>query len=160
MRIVVELTMPKVGTHVVFLHPEVAQTMSIPSAYLISAGQKIDLEVSARVYEDEPSLPGGWVDARGVAPILSMGPGGWIAYNLPTTRSAGEIARDAVQHGVDYPTHGVDCACMDGLIRELRAQMTSCIPAWIPEEGSDLWERRFDAASRVKYLLQAAGRNL
>jgi hypothetical protein len=147
---------------VVFLHPEVRQTVSMASAYLISAGQSIDFQVSARVYEDEPLLPGGWIDARGVVPILGLKePAGW-AYDLPTTRSAAEIMRGAVQHGEDNPTHGTDCVCMDNLIRELRAQITSSIPAYTEDMDNqpEMRDHRYKALSRVKYLMMAAGRNL
>ncbi len=83
-------------------------------------------------------------------------------YPLPTTRSASAILRDVVQHGLDYPSHGHNCIDMDQFIRELRNQVTSSVLAWTPEadNSSELWEFRMNAATRVKYVVQASMRYL
>lgn len=162
MRIVVSMIVPGVGVHTVSLRPSLVQGVSIPSTYLVSAGQQFEFSISACTYEDEPRLPGGWIDARRVAPILGLAkPASW-SYDLPTTRSATDIMREAAQHGVDFPGHGTDCVCMDELIRELRAQVSAVIPAYTEEmdHQPEDWKSRYNTLSRVQYILLAAGRNL
>lgn len=135
------------------------QAVEIPSDYMVAPGQTLTVHISVE-HAPEPEKPG-LLDARGVADLEQD----WEsehAYPLPTTRSLSEIMREAVRHLDEAPTHGTDCVCMDTLVREIRAQATSSVPAWVAEMDNDrhLWEDRFDALARVRYLLHAAGRNL
>lgn len=72
-------------------------------------------------------------------------------------RSLVAILEDAIQHGKDNPTHGTNCACMDRLIRELKAQVNQVLPT---SESEPSWEVRLDSRSRVSYLMRAASRYL
>lgn len=73
------------------------------------------------------------------------------------TRTLVEILDDAVAHGVHNPKHGTNCACMDKLIRELKRQILTVIPTSGTEPD---WEKRVDAGSRVRYVLNSATRYL
>lgn len=73
------------------------------------------------------------------------------------TRTLAAILADVVQHGKDNPTHGTNCACLDKYIREVRAQIAGQVPS---SESEPNWERRIDARSRIKYVLNVAARYL
>lgn len=68
-----------------------------------------------------------------------------------------EILEAAIQHGVDNPEHGINCACMDSLAWELRKHLPPVID--LPP-SIDEWERAFDARSRIKWLLNLMARHL
>lgn len=72
-------------------------------------------------------------------------------------RSFADILQDAVRHGLDNPTHGTNCTCMDRLIRELRSDVRLVVPSSAVQPD---WEKRVDARSRVAYILRAATRDL
>jgi hypothetical protein len=81
---------------------------------------------------------------------------------IPSTRTLTEIIREAVQHGVDFPTHGEDCSCMDNLVREVRLQVNAALPIKDLEAytSSEKWEKRFSAQMRAKLILNRAGTHL
>jgi hypothetical protein len=72
-------------------------------------------------------------------------------------RSLADILQDAIKHGLDFPSHGTNCSCMDRFIRELRSDVRMVLPSSAVQPD---WEKRADARSRVIYLLRAAGRDL
>jgi hypothetical protein len=82
---------------------------------------------------------------------------------IPSTRTLTEIIREAVQHGVDFPTHGEDCVCMDRLIREVRLQVTAALPIRPSLDGyvsTEEWSRDFSARTRARIILERGGRHV
>ena len=77
---------------------------------------------------------------------------------MPTTRPLSVILEDVVQHGVDNPTHGTDCACLDQYIREVRTQISKAVP---PDRGvTDDVHLRLDGRFRIAHVLRCAARDL
>jgi hypothetical protein len=117
--------------------------------------------------------PGEWlIDGRGVVDIdiLWRENGTTHIYEwdwIPSRRPLFEILADVVQHGVDSPTHGVDCACMDKFIRELRIHVHRATPPYVstetisdPEARAVLYRSHVDAVSRMGYIFQTLGRTI
>jgi hypothetical protein len=110
------------------MHPGDWTVVSLPSAHLVSAGQSHQFSVRVEIQAEEG-------EHRPLADILA----------------------EAIQHGKDNPTHGGNCACLDGLLWELKRQINSVIPSSADEPD---WERRNDARWRVTYLMNVASRYL
>lgn len=102
------------------------QAVSLPTPYLLSAGQEYRFAYEVAVIPED-------------------------GQHRPLV----DILAEAVQHGKDNPTHGGNCACLDGLVREIKRQIYSVVPSSADEPD---WERRTDARWRVTYLLNAASR--
>lgn len=63
---------------------------------------------------------------------------------IPSRRPLWEILADVVQHGEECPTHGMNCACVDTYIREVRQHLNRVIPEVeripVPEEQQVPWD--------------------
>jgi hypothetical protein len=98
---------------------------------------------------------------------------------LPSDRPLYAILTDVVQHGVDNPKHGTDCACLDKYIYELRAHVVRALPEiqrvqveeWklTPEDDDDAdgWREvpesrkaRMNAIFRISHVLRCIKRHL
>jgi hypothetical protein len=141
----------------------VAQVVSFRSAYLVSAGQSVELGVSVTRREPGSRL----IDARAVtmagkaAKPMVFVPIEHQYCRVPSRRTLSEVLLEAVNHGTAHPNHGTDCICMDDLIREVRAHAFRVIPErYFTSTKDDNWERRIDALSRVGYILHAVVRGL
>lgn len=66
------------------------------------------------------------------------------------------ILRRAVEHGMDYPDHGTNCACLDPIIRELYAEVDAAIPR---PDGANV-RARLDARWRISYILGVISRRI
>jgi len=144
-------------------------SFSMRSQYLISAGQAIDIGVS--VFDADfivTSQMGPREDARhltqrdGETPLIVL-PQVWDVSFIPSTRLLADILAEAVQHGMDFPSHGVDCACNDRFVREIRLQVSKAIPPdGRTSEGN--WaegiHERITAKARIKSILHQMVRNL
>lgn len=115
------------------IHEGLPFGVALESPYLVSAGQHMDLTMIARVVPPRP-VGGHLWDGRGLhathdrgLPLVDVPPT-WDYSAIPTTRTLAEIMGEAVQHGLDNPRHGTDCACMDNLIREARNQISKTVP--------------------------------
>ena len=54
----------------------------------------------------------------------------WDVSFIPTRRLLADILADVVQHGLDYPSHGTGCICMDELPPgRIRLQVSKAAPA-------------------------------
>ena len=60
-----------------------------------------------------------------------------------------------LRHAVEFPTHGINCACMDTHIREVRAKVRIGDIFGDPGEVAAK-----NAQQRVYYVLSMAGRSL
>lgn len=140
-------------------------TFSIVSDYLVSAGQAIDIGVS--VFDADAMVlnqMGPKADARHLVrednetPLIDL-PVTWDVSFIPSTRLLADILADAVQHGRDYPHHGVNCACMDQFAREVRLQISKALPPDNRTTDTD-WaqpiQERLDAKARVRWVLELA----
>lgn len=99
--------------------PGVEQTVSLPSAYLVSAGQSFEFTVSAMPALWAPVTPGEKLtDARrlGVVQIDMV-----HRYDfIPSERPLYAILEEVARHNDGYPTHGANCACMDRFSFEIK----------------------------------------
>lgn len=57
-----------------------------------------------------------------------MKPNIWPRSYVPSARPLWTILADVVAHGEQCPTHGMNCACVDPLIREIRQHLNRVIP--------------------------------
>jgi hypothetical protein len=96
------------------------QMVSLPSAYLISAGQTFDFTISAMpAFWAAPPIPGeklvnGIHLARIQVDMVHR-------YDfIPSNRPLYAIFEDIARHNDDYPTHGVNCACLDRSSYEIK----------------------------------------
>lgn len=134
--------------------------VTLRSTHLVSAGQSFSFAISATV-QPAPEPGSHWVDARGVVDIEQDWQPTWDYDTIPSHRTLSEILAEAVKHGVDYPTHGSDCSCQDNLVREIRQHVRKNIPEWREDmTSSEGWERRMDALSRVRSILNMVARGL
>jgi hypothetical protein len=145
-------------------------TVRFNSPYLISAGQEIELGIS--VFDaDKLASRINLLDARHlttldedgiVAPLIDV-PVVWDVSFIPTRRLLADILEEAVEHGREFPSHGVNCACMDRLVREIRLQVSKAIPPDGRTTDSD-WAApihdRVTAKARIRSVLQQMERNL
>lgn len=154
MRITITLSVPH-GERLALNVPEgICHAFFIESPYLVSAGQKVELHVTARVdKEPEPKrLP----DARGV---VSIDIGDSFFYvPLPSTRPLQVILRDVVQHGVDFPHHEHNCSCMDQYSQEISGQVFSALPVSMNKDRIPY--QSLDDRSRISWVLSMIGRKL
>lgn len=102
------------------------------------------------------------IDGQDVAKVVV--PHVWDQSWIPSTRPLSAILEDAIAHGVDNPRHGVNCACIDPLIRELRIQVSKALPPdGRPYDEShsqaDIHERLM-AKQRVAHVINALARSL
>lgn len=92
-------------------------------------GLTIPLLVSADIYATRVADPGDCLrDATGVDRKLVVVPISYEYCRIPSDRPLWQIFAEAVQHGVDFPTHGSDCVCMDNFAREMRVHMRRAAP--------------------------------
>lgn len=131
---------------------------SFPSSWLISPGQPIDVDVSIEAVSDPK--PGGVVqDGRKMPAAREIAyrvPVSWDSMPIPSTRTLSQIIEEAVRHGYDNPSHGVDCSCMDKYAQEIKQQISRAIP---PDTGSTTdihW--KIDARHRVATILRMVTR--
>lgn len=133
---------------------------SLMSNFLVSAGQTIAFGVSVTEI-NESLLASHWVDGRDLPAVkkkVMMDP----TYDyrwIPSTRPLYAVLEDVVRHGTDFPSHGVDCICMDAYAVELRRHISRTLPL---EEIGDTtqWAKVFDARARVRHVLRLAGNHL
>lgn len=52
----------------------------------------------------------------------------WDYSMIPSRRPLYAVLEDVVRHGVDNPTHGIDCACLDTFSYELHAHVNRALP--------------------------------
>jgi hypothetical protein len=144
-------------------------TFTFKSPYLISAGQEVTVGVTVFDYEllhsltMGPKLNAGHLTRKdGKTPLIDV-PVVWDVSFIPSNRLLADILAEAVQHGVDFPSHGVDCACMDRLVREIRLQVSKAIPPDGRTTDSD-WAKpihdRITAKARIRSILRMMERNL
>lgn len=124
------------------------QEVIVTSRYLISAGQSkvIGLVLHNPMKIATHSLIDGTKQAGIVIPRC------WDVSYVPTQRPLQDILSDVVAHGVSHTTHGIDCVCMDALIREVRVQVSRAIP---PDTAdvNDIHER-LHARARMRHILR------
>lgn len=94
-------------------------------------------------------------------------PSTWDYCMIPSERPLYAILADIVQHGVDNPMHGTDCACLDQFVYELRAHVNRALPDreyilredWdgttFQDETRESREARQDAQWRVAHVLNS-----
>jgi hypothetical protein len=94
---------------------------------------------------------------------------------MPSERPLYAVLEDIVRHGVENPTHGINCACLDTPSYELHAHVNRALPeiekVWVDpredlgEEGffQDIPSSRFanlDARMRIAHVLGMVARRL
>lgn len=141
----------------------------IESHYLVAAGQKQRVGIS--VFDADfiaLTTAGPKADARHLIdpetdePLVSV-PITWDVSFIPSTRLLTDILAEAIQHGVDYPHHGINCACQDDQVREIRLQISKALPpdgCLTPEQWSGGIQERLNAKARVRAILEQVVRNL
>jgi hypothetical protein len=131
-------------------------------------------DVKVVVSKIEAGPPGEWlIDARGVVNInvLWREDGTTQVFEwdwIPSSRPLYAILAEAVQHGVDHPTHGYNCACMDNLIREVRVHVHRATPPYrfgvdahlTEDERNNAWLEHLNALDRMRHILGAVSRGL
>lgn len=130
-------------------------SFSIASDYLVAAGQTMDIGVS--VFDADAMVlaqAGPREDARHLN-LVQM-PANWDVSSIPTTRLLATILEDVVQHGIENPEHGVNCACMDKAAHEIRLQLSKAIPPDGRTTDTD-WAQpihdRVNAKARIRHVL-------
>lgn len=110
---------------------------------------------------------GDWLtDGTVVAGIkLERESGSWFEYErMPGPLRLWELLTIAVNHDKAYPDHGVNCVCMDDLIREIRLNIHRAAPE-SPASAPDIdakqnvWGGYWKARARISHILQTAIRN-
>lgn len=94
---------------------------------------------------------------------------------IPSRRPLWEVLADVVAHGEECPSHGINCACVDKYIREVRQHINRVIPEveriLLPEEErvpfDDNWvynreqaEAARKARWRITHVLNAVMRSV
>lgn len=96
---------------------------------------------------------------------------------IPSRRPLYAVLEDIIQHGVENPTHGTNCACMDRFSYELHAHVSRALPEvqrvaveldpreWHDpgDEWADVPESRcanLDARHRIAHVLTMVIRRL
>lgn len=89
----------------------------------------------------------------------------WDYLMIPSERPLHAILADIVQHGVDYPTHGVDCSCMDRFSYEVKAHVNRVLPE-LEHRDTGQWatletrDARMKAGWRIQHVLNMVTRTL
>lgn len=109
--------------------------------------------------------------SRGIEPVVEV-PMTFDYLVVPSDRPLHAILADVVQHGVDNPRHGADCACMDRFVYEIRAHVSRVLPeivrvpaedwdgtVYMAEEATSR-EANWDAKTRISGVLQMVTRNV
>ena len=89
--------------------------------------------------------------------VVSIPPS-WDCSYVPSEEPLYAILERVVQHGVENPTHGTNCACMDAYIWEVRRHISRAVP---PDRGEqeDI-HSRMDDRWRISWVLKIATRDL
>jgi hypothetical protein len=101
----------------------------------------------------------------------------WDYSMIPSERPLYAVLQDIVRHGVENPTHGTDCACLDTFSYELHAHVNRALPEvervpvdldpgeW--HEPGDEWadvpgsrDARMKAQFRIAHVLGMVARRL
>ena len=143
-------------------------TFHVPSPYLISAGQAVDIGVSVFDADWIVGQQHSLIDATHLrddeldSPLVDV-PVVWDVSFLPTRRLLADILEDVVQHGINNPEHGVNCSCMDAAAREIRLQVSKALPPDGRTTDSD-WSQpirdRVMSKARIKHVLNMVLRGL
>ena len=126
----------------------------VPSPYLISAGQPIDIGVS--VFDADAVVANStFLDDATHFNLIDV-PVVWDVSFTPSRRLLSDILADVVRHGEEHPTHGINCICMDEYSREVRLQLSKAIPPDGRTTDTD-WaqpiQKRLNAKARIQYVL-------
>lgn len=76
----------------------------------------------------------------------------WQDCLIPSRRPLWAIVSDVVAHGVEYPTHGTGCSCMDRFSWEIKAHLYRSLPT--TQAGAHL------AKARINYIFGMVSRSL
>ena len=140
------------------LHPVGVQ---LRSPYLVSAGQLIDIQVAAQAVAVLKADPGDrLIDARQLCHSsgrIQVLPTHNYEY-IPSARPLWDILADVVQHGVEWPSHGIDCVCMDKFSYEIKHHILRATPKRTEDtyQNTDEWESHYRARMRIKHVLRMA----
>lgn len=130
-------------------------SVHFPSPFLISAGQDVEFGIAVRRIITEEDYIGHSIKGKVDAVLVP------VSYDysiMPTSRHLSTILADVVRHGVDNPTHGTDCACLDRYVWEVRAHISKAVP---PDRGAtDDVHLRLDGRFRIAHVLKLAARDL
>jgi len=136
-------------------------SFQITSPYLVSAGQPVTVGISVYEYDVLARAQGATLESathlrnEDDAPLVDV-PVVWDVSFIPSNRLLADILAEAVQHGVDYPDHGINCSCMDQYAREIRLQLSKAIPPDGRTTDTDWAEpiqERLNAKARIRYIL-------
>jgi hypothetical protein len=140
-------------------------TIGVRTSYLVSAGQTMDVLISAgenRVIQ-MPEPGSLLADARGVVPHPVKIDHTHDYRFIPPDRPLWAILVDVVAHDDEFPTHGTDCVCMDQFAYEVRRHIGRALPAtddvatWT---NTEKWSKAFGQRMRIRHVLRMAGRDL
>ncbi len=150
------------------------QTYHVPLRVTTEDGPISELLVN--VMDPRPTVPGArLVDARKLELVKANQ--SWRMDYLPSRRTLAEILLDVVAHGEVCPSHGMNCACVDQYIREIKQHVNRVIPEtervelpadeWCSPDASDnwtydrtQWERAQKAKHRIYHVLSCVLRAL
>lgn len=143
------------------MEPGQPVSFHIPSPFLVSAGQDILLGVSVF---DVDFMVRNYVPLADATHLnLVDVPVVWDVSFIPSTRLLADILADVVQHGVDNPSHGTGCVCMDQYAREIRLQVSKAIPPdgrTTAEDWAEGVHERIEAKARIRHVLMMVERNM
>lgn len=92
----------------------------------------------------------------------------WDYMMIPSERPLYAILGDVVQHGVDHPTHGFNCSCLDEYVYEVRRHVHRALPgdqyylaedwdgSFYQERTRESREARMRADNRIAHVLRLA----
>lgn len=150
------------------------QTYHVPLR-LTSADGPIS-ELLVNVMDLRPTVPGSHlVDATHLDLVKATQ--SWRMDYLPSRRTLAEILLDVVAHGETCPSHGMNCACVDEYIREIRQHVNRVVPEvervmipedeWCSPDADDNWtydrvqaETSRRAKHRIYHVLSCVLRGL
>ncbi len=122
-------------------------------------------ELLVNVMDPRPTVPGSHlVDARKLDAVKADHT--WSMEYLPSRRTLAEILLDVVAHGEVCPSHGMNCACVDQYIREIKQHVHRVVPEmeritlpddqWCSADRDDNWTYepvKAEAARRAKHRI-------
>jgi hypothetical protein len=139
-------------------------SVGIRSEYLIAKGQDFNFGISAQLVPD--LKPGDRLADGREAASIDLGSKYHDSREMPGEGPLYEILRRVIRHGVDKPSHGTGCVCMDAFSTEIRRHITAALGVKpiteddYERETSDDRYARFNAEARVRYVLEMAVRSL
>lgn len=156
----------------VVLAPGECREVTVTTSHLVSAGQT--LKVSVCVFDTADLSKTTLLDGRaitttktgpeGIGKPMVFVPATYDYYARADDRPLWQVMREVVQHGLDNPTHGENCACMDQFVWALRPHIHKAMPLDTHIRGERMTSEEMQtwakARARIWHVLHLITKNL